>query len=214
MIARKKMSIFVPVVLVVFMAAIYISIFIAPLVSEAWLAPRLVSMFPAVLAFLAICTVWTMNCFGNIKQTYLTVVTIALLPLTVLFLYQTANIGIGTHRVNAMDSLIVRSIEEKIRWHEMETGIAVTNLATKMNPIYTTWGYPGVFVTHDLNVRAWTVRYAIPGMFRVYVNRSLQHIEMPVEVYEQYFMERGRFWTNFSSDQVVIIGDTVYIYIY
>jgi len=202
-----------PFIFLVFISAIYTTIFIIPTITEGWFAQRLTTMFPAVLSFLAICAVTTIFHYGDLEKFNLPAYIGALLaPLVFVFVVQTARLGIDTHKSNAQDALIIRSVNEKIIRHENENGVEVTNIAVKTNVDYVKWAYPGIFFMFDFNVRSAALPNRVPYMFTTWAGRNFETIDMPEEIYEEHF--KGRHWNSFSNEQFIIIDNTLYMYLY
>lgn len=70
---------------------------------------------------------------------------------------------------------------------------------------------PGFINTPAYNQRA-SSSWAIIHLIKYYTQRDLQLIRMTREIYDQNFANKD--WKEFSEEQVVIKGDTLYFCIY
>ncbi len=119
-----------------------------------------------------------------------------------------ADFTITSHFVsNKLDKVYADMVYEEITKYEKETGVPVTKLAV-VHDAYTPFSYIGISYTSDqINERALAT---VPGpLIEVMTGKKFERIEMPQEVYEQYFKDKD--WDSFDpEEQLVIEGDTAY----
>lgn len=110
--------------------------------------------------------------------------------------------------VNRIDKENCEKINKVIETYENKTGVKVTKIAS-IRRIGTCEYYPGFVHAGTMTRRAlntWPLRETI----NYYTGRKLQFVVFPKEKYYQYFF--GKAYDNFSLEQVVIEGDTLYFY--
>ncbi len=127
--------------------------------------------------------------------------------------YHIQGIAISQFETNAIDHEYAMIIGERIRSYEEEKGIEVTQIALvpDSNP---TWSYQRIeYVYRDFNIRSYMVDWAKFDMINYVTGRNLQRIDMPEDIFEKYF--EGKDWNYFMpEEQIVFIGDTVFIVTY
>lgn len=119
-----------------------------------------------------------------------------------------ADFTITSHFVsNMLDKVYVNMMYEEVVKYEKETNVPVTKLAV-VHDAYTPFSYIGIsYVSDQINERALgTVPYTL---IEVMTGKKFERVEMPQDVYEQYFEDKD--WNSFDpEEQLVIEGDTAY----
>lgn len=119
-----------------------------------------------------------------------------------------ADFTVTNHFVsNTLDEVYINMVYEEVTKYEQETGVLVTKLAVA-HDAYAPFSYLGIsYVSEQINERALgTVPYAL---MEVVTGKKFERIEMPQDVYEQYFSNED--WDYFDLEkQLVIEGDTAY----
>ena len=190
-----------------FISVIFI-IFSIHIASEAWFSHRSIVFFYAIPSILTIVNILN---FDKKKNYLYLILIISITLLDFLYLYKTNSFAIDTFKNNAMDLQITKQISNKIIEYEQKNNIMVNKSSFK-NDLNITWAYPSIFSLYDMNLRAWTVPWSKNAMLELNMNRKFEEIDMPNNIYNEYFKDKD--WSTFSEEQVVIIGDTVYIMIY
>lgn len=120
------------------------------------------------------------------------------------------NISIDRYSLNYTDYYQFLQIQEIIDAYETETGKKITKVANYQDN--SEGGYPQLFISHDINVKAMWPDWSRIDFLEYYFDRDFQEVEKSQEVYEQYFKEKN--WRFFSKEQVVLIDETMHLFIY
>lgn len=113
--------------------------------------------------------------------------------------------------VGYQDQYMCKQIEEKIGNYEKDTGIVISKVAFYFgqDKQYT---YPFVYGNKDINIKAMYTEWSRLNSLKYYMNRDLIQIEKDEEVYNQYFKEKQ--WKYFNDEQVILIDDTLHLFVY
>lgn len=117
----------------------------------------------------------------------------------------------GMVETNRVDQDNARYYYEKILEYENETGITVNNLAWHYDRWFT-WNIPGVKGSKALNNRAYGARWSRREIFPFTVGRRFKIVEYDEDIYQAHYGDAN--WDELSDEQIMFIGDTVYIVLY
>ncbi len=113
--------------------------------------------------------------------------------------------------LNYMDYNQFLQIQNKVQKYEEETGNKIEKIS--LYPAeYVQYSYPNLFVSGDTNLKAMFPEWARKSYLEYYFNRTFTQVEQNQEIYEQYFKDKN--WTFFDDEQIVLIEDTMHIYVY
>lgn len=112
--------------------------------------------------------------------------------------------------LNYMDKYNANLVLKKVTNYENNTGNYVKKVAFYNDEIQYT--YPNLFVSGDINIKATYPEWCRTDYLSYYLNRKLTEVKFDNKVYENYF--KNKEWISFDLEQVIIINDTIYIYLY
>lgn len=117
----------------------------------------------------------------------------------------------GLAETNRVDQEEARYYYRLIHQYEEETGTEITDLAWHYDENPTKY-LPGVISGKTINMRAYSANWSRREIFPFTVGRRFQIVPFEEDLYEQYFA--GKDWDGPSEDQLLFLGDTVYIVLY
>ena len=115
-----------------------------------------------------------------------------------------------TKRVNNIDKEETLNILNYIKEYENETGNKIENISVYQDK-FVTYTYNDLFVTGDLNVRAYSSDWATKGILEYYSGRKFESTEKKKELEEKFEKEN---WNAFSKEQLVFENNTLHICCY
>ena len=124
--------------------------------------------------------------------------------------YNFTKIEIDHYKLNAIDKEISLSIEEKIKKYEKESGNTISKISIYKDKNLT-YSYKGLFVSGDINVRAYSSDWATKAIVVYYTKRNLQVIENDLNIKESF---KEKDWNYFDCEQLIFNGDTLHICCY
>lgn len=170
-------------------------------------APRSTYPFASLLGILVLfCFYKKINIKSKMKNVFILIVIITLFIQYISFV----KIEKDRYKLNYMDSYNAKLILEKINDYEKNTGNYVKKVAYYNDEIQYT--YSDLFVSGDINIKATYPEWCRTYYFSYYLNRKLTEVKFDNKVYENYF--KNKKWISFDLEQVIIINDTIYIYLY
>jgi hypothetical protein len=119
--------------------------------------------------------------------------------------------SINQYANNRLDQEYAMNISREINRYETDTGETINKIAfcADDDPM----SYEENIRYFSMYGRAALVGWADTPIVNYYSHRNLQEVGMAEDVYGQHF--RGRNWDLFApGEQMVFIGDTVYIAVY
>ena len=119
-------------------------------------------------------------------------------------------IEISRYKLNYIDKEETLNILNYIEEYENETGNKIENIAVYQDK-YVTYTYKDLFVTGDLNVRAYSSDWATKGILEYYSGRKFENVEKKKELEERFEKED---WKSFSKEQLVFENNTLHICCY
>lgn len=121
-----------------------------------------------------------------------------------------ANIARDRYIVNYMDYYQFLQIQEIVEKYEKETGNMITKIATYQNNPQGT--YPDIFISGDINLKATCPSWSRIDYLEYYFGRTLEEVNQSEEIYNKYFKDKD--WKFFDENQIVLVDDTLHIYVY
>ncbi|MBR0352566.1 MAG: glucosyltransferase domain-containing protein [Oscillospiraceae bacterium] len=178
-----------------------------------WLAPR--SLF-GVFSYISFCAILILYVRQGCTERG-GVMHVAFAALLGVFLVANARgiylIGLEQIRSNITDKTVIYTVEERIEAYEQESGVSVNRIGLIFDS--STWvSNPDIKNTYmDINQRATSVSWQIPASFFYFFERELDSVDVPEDVYREYF--DGREWDSFNmEEQIILIDNTLYWGVY
>lgn len=114
---------------------------------------------------------------------------------------------------NAVDFSEARAIVNKIKEYETETGNCITKMSTIQDMNCTIYSTESKWGNFQLGERIMATPHSNYLLVSYILEKKLESVEMPDNIYQDYFKDRD--WLNMDiSEQVICMGDTVYLCIY
>ena len=115
-------------------------------------------------------------------------------------------IEIDHYNLNYMDKMNSLTIGEEIKKYEQETGNKVTKICiySDKNLNYT---YPNIWAHKDINISGFGPDWSVIDMINYFNNLELVQVDGDPEI-EMSFKECD--WNDFSTDQIIFVGDTIH----
>ena len=111
---------------------------------------------------------------------------------------------------NYMDKTITLNIESIIEEYEFKTGEKVDSIAIYRDSVrqYT---YPELKMSGDMNIKAYSADWCIPGIIKLYTNRNLKIVESREDLNEKFLQKN---WDYFDREQIVFDHNVMHICIF
>ncbi len=202
----KPIEFFLPFILFIFavLATFGIQIFMF----FVWLPPRVLTGLGFLLCVLLI--YWA-NFLSEKQLNYLICFVGILFFINVYF---AQSIAIDQYATNRIDQEQVLNICYRIRDYEEKNKVKLKKISfcQDLDPLL---GYYGntKYIAWDLNIREFMVNWGQIEIINYYAKRNFEKIDMPEEIYKKYFAKKQ--WDYYKpEEQLVFIGDTLYICVY
>lgn len=111
---------------------------------------------------------------------------------------------------NYMDDRITEKIEQKIQKYEEQTKNTIDSIAIYQDATIQ-YAYPGLTVYGDMNIKAYSAKWCIPSIIKLYTNRTLKIVENKEEYQEKFSKEQ---WDNFEEEQIIFEDNIMHLCIY
>ena len=180
------------------------------LMKEAKISARICMGMGAIigLSLLYLITYAKNKPFGKIKEKVLTIL------LIVCFLYNTLNYmeAINAHiATNLLDDNVGESISNKIKEYEETTGqevkkVAITSDTNKRDT------YLGIKPYSSLTQRAFANGFCNVEALNYYCDKKLERV--PINEQMGIHIFGGKSWDSYSDEQIVFVGDTLYLCVF
>ena len=167
--------------------------------------PRSIYAFASLIGIIIL--YYSLN-IENIKYITYIFITISILVL-VIELTNFIKIEMNRYRVNEEDREIILSINDKINKYEEETKYKITKLVI-YNQDNSTKFYSDI--KDNINVSAISESPSNLALLTFYTHKKFELIDENKYIYDFYFKNKN--WEKFNLDQVVLIQDTMYWYLY
>ncbi|MDE5802956.1 MAG: glucosyltransferase domain-containing protein [Lachnospiraceae bacterium] len=115
---------------------------------------------------------------------------------------------------NRLDKNYVLNVEQYIEEYEEKTGVKITTIGigTDTN-CEQYWTEYVDYYTFNINERCVSADWHFDMLFRSYTGRDYQKVQIPENIYEEYF--EGRDWNGFNpAEQLVFVEDKLYLMVY
>lgn len=168
-----------------------------------WMVPRTVY---ALASLIGVMILFLYSNFKVEKRLENLIIIISVLYIaTQYFSFQ--QIIVDRYIINNEDKTIATSIENEIQEYEANTGSKVNKIVVchDKEVMYT---YQGMFVTGDMNVKAFLSDWATVAIMKYYSGRNFEVGETNLEI-QEYFEQKN--WNTYNRDQIIIQENTVYI---
>lgn len=111
---------------------------------------------------------------------------------------------------NYMDYRITTKIEQKIQEYEEQTGNTIDSIAIYQDAAIQ-YAYPGLAVYGDMNIKAYSAKWCIPSMIKLYTNRTLEMVKNKEEYQEKFSKEQ---WNSFDEEQIIFEDNVMHLCMY
>ena len=184
-----------------------------------WFVPRSTYPFGAIVGIMCIfILVNTLNQnnitnknikgLSKLQRTQIPIIIIGVIctVLLILQLFEFNKIEIDHYNLNYMDKMNSLTIGEEIKKYEQETGNKVTKICiySDKNLNYT---YPNIWAHKDINISGFGPDWSVIDMINYFNNIELVQVDGDPEI-EMSFKECD--WNDFSTDQIIFVGDTIH----
>lgn len=170
-----------------------------------WMVARSTYAFSSLIGIVLLYTFINFN----VKKAEYVIVLMSICYLCVQYKSFT-EIEISRYKLNYIDKEETLNILNYIEEYENETGNKIENIAVYQDK-YVTYTYKDLFVTGDLNVRAYSSDWATKGILEYYSGRKFENVEKKKELEERFEKED---WKAFSKEQLVFENNTLHICCY
>ena len=188
---------------------------ILPLVIQSedkqYLEPRMCMSFGASIGIAIMYALFTINMNENkIFTKIFNIISILIFVINCQYVIHSSSEMIST---NLLDRNIAMAILNKIENYEKETNAEIKNMGIDYDTNLEFY-YNGTQIYRCLNLKSLATDWAIEPILKIYGNKEehLKLVEVPEEIHNKYFKNKN--WTNYSEEQIVFEGDTMYICIY
>lgn len=128
-------------------------------------------------------------------------------------IYSMQDMAKNTIEVNQEDFVEAEQICNKINDYEQSTGKKITKIAITNDESVTMYQQFSRYKNSQLGSRILATSYSGYRLIGYKLNRSLEKIDMPKEIYEEYF--KGKNWDGLNlAEQMFFKDDTLYLAIY
>lgn len=170
-----------------------------------WMVARSTYAFSSLIGIVLLYTFINFN----VKKAEYVIVLMSICYLCVQYKSFT-EIEISRYKLNYIDKEETLNILNYIEEYENETGNKIENIVVYQDK-YVTYTYKDLFVTGDLNVRAYSSDWATKGILEYYSGRKFENVEKKKELEERFEKED---WKSFSKEQLVFENNTLHICCY
>lgn len=133
-----------------------------------------------------------------------------LLTINIFYMWDMAS---NTQAVNAADFTEANQICAKIKEYEAKTGEKINKISVRNDMDVTVYPEISRYRNSELGARILSISYSNYRLLGYELGRSLERVEMPEIVYQEFF--EGKDWKCLDlEEQMVFDGDTVHLMIY
>lgn len=171
-----------------------------------WLVPRSTYSFAAIFGILILYFLMNFEVAESIEK-----IIIILSGLLLIFQFYSFNkISTDRYKVNAVDYEVTKRICQEIQDYEEKSGNKIKNIAI-YNDAEIEYSYKGIFITGDINLKAYSKEWGILSIIEYYDGRKLNQIEQDTKKQEEFGKKN---WTCFTTEQLIFDGDTLHLCMY
>jgi hypothetical protein len=177
--------------------------------ADLWMAPRTM-----IGVFLFLTSIYLFILIFPLNRKLESLTMCLLVAFLAINMVQISKIEVNVIASNRIDREFVHIISNRIAEYETDSGNEITNIAVAKDSTPQYGYYDSIdFIRYDTNVRALFVGWAVVPAINYYSNRNYTKVEMPANVFDNYFKDKD--WSVFNPDeQLVFIGDTLYFISY
>lgn len=208
---RRMETIEKRVYLVVIVFGCYVLAF-APHIVESYqiLSPR---SNIAVWSVIALVFIAGLNNTGCLLKSYDSIIVVMVGILIGANCFVMQDMAANEQAMNAIDIMEAEQICNRIEKYENETGMTVSKVAAVGDINSNCYQETSRYKNCELGARIMTTYYSNYRLIGHILNRNMVRCDMPDDVYQEYFI--GKDWNCLNVDeQVVLIGDTLYLAVY
>lgn len=114
-------------------------------------------------------------------------------------------VEVSRYKVNALDKQLTFEIINQINQYEKNTGNIIKRIAIYQDKNIT-YSYNDIFVTGDMNVRAYSADWATKAILEYYLGRKLEFIDSNSDISKKF---KNQDWNIFDKDQLIFENDTL-----
>lgn len=172
-----------------------------------WMVPR--TMY-AIVSLIGIMLLFLYTNFSLEKALEKIIVVISIIYISIQYINFQKIID-DRYILNYEDKMIVTYLENKIEQYEAENidkKVTKIVLLRDKNMMYT---YEGLFITGDMNIRAFATDWSAVEIINYYTGRNLEVVDPDEEILNQF---ADKDWNMYSPEQIIIHEDTVYVCVF
>lgn len=207
----KKRTILLSSFSLIYILLALLCITIAPQImqnpSSVWLVPRSTYVFASLPGILLIFL--SLNFKINLKTNKLILIFLSIFLIVQFISFQ--KIAIDRYILNYMDKTVSLEIQNLINQYETKNNIEIKNIAFYQDSL-PSYSYPGLFVSGDINLKAFYIDWSRNLILNFYLNRNLVEVKSSGTIYNKFFYNKN--WNSFNDDQIVFDNDTIHICIF
>ena len=171
-----------------------------------WFVPRSTYSYAAIYGILILYLVMNYDLKENIAK----IIIILSGILLVLQFYTFNKISTDRYKLNAVDYEVTKKICHSIDEYEEKTGNKVDKIAIYKDKEIE-YSYNGIFITGDINLKAYSKEWGVLSIIEYYSNRKLTQVEIDTVKQEEFGKKN---WTSFSNDQLIFEENTLHLCMY
>lgn len=171
-----------------------------------WFVPRSTYSYAAIYGILIL----YLGMNYDLKENITKIIIILSGILLVLQFYTFNKISTDRYKVNAVDYEVTKKICHSIDEYEEKTGNKVDKIAI-YNDKEIEYSYNGIFITGDINLKAYSKEWGVLSIIEYYYDRKLTQVETDAVKQEEFGKKN---WTSFSNDQLIFEGNTLHLCMY
>lgn len=175
-----------------------------------WVVPRSTYTFASLIGILILHLF--VNCKDNIEyETNINKIIILISILYIVVQYISfVKVEISRYKLNELDKEISLNIKQYVQEYEESSGNTISKLAI-YNDKSITYTYEDIFITGDMNIRAYATDWSTTAILKYYLDRDLEIVPKVDTISEQF---ESQDWNYFNEKQLVFEGDTLHICCY
>lgn len=152
------------------------------------------------------------NCKDNIKyETNINKIIILISILYIVVQYISfMKVEISRYKLNELDKEISLNIKQYVQEYEESSGNTISKIAI-YNDKSITYTYKDIFITGDMNIRAYATDWSTTAILKYYLDRDLEIVPKVDTISEQF---ESQDWNYFNEKQLVFEEDTLHICCY
>lgn len=175
-----------------------------------WMVARSTYTFASLIGILLLYLFINFNMNNDRTFNLQNIIIIISLLFLVTEYYNFTKIEISRYKLNNIDKEVTLQIIKEINKYEKETGKAISKIAIYQDKEMR-YTYNDIFVTGDMNVKAYSSDWATKSILQYYLHRELENAPKNDEL-ELKFKQHN--WDEFNNEQLIFKDDTLHICCY